>query len=72
MIDRQHGKIIFECDACGEVLETDTSDFTAALTAMRAAQWRAAPFGKDWVHTCNGCADTAERKNRARRAGRIP
>ena len=30
MLDRQHGKIVFECDSCNEVLETETRDFDEA------------------------------------------
>lgn len=72
MMDRQHGNFIFECDACGATLDTDTRDFNEALGIMRRANWRASPIGKDWVHTCDGCAEKTQRDARARRAGRIP
>lgn len=72
MLDRQHGKIVVECDACGETLETDTKDFSEALRIMRAADWQARKLGQDWIHTCFGCAEKSEREERARRSGRIP
>ena len=41
MLDRQHGKIVFECDSCNEVLETETSDFVEALTILKREEWDA-------------------------------
>jgi hypothetical protein len=35
MLDRQQGKIIFECDSCKEVLETETRDFDDARAIMK-------------------------------------
>lgn len=67
-----HGRHQFECDACGESLDTETPDFSEALQAMRDAKWNTRKIGSDYVHTCFGCAETGERNERARRAGRIP
>lgn len=53
MIDHQHGKIVFECDACGDTLETDTNDFNEANTARRDAGWLAEKVGRDWLHFCS-------------------
>lgn len=61
-----HGLHNFECDACGEVLETDTKDWTEALRIMRSSDWRANQIGKDWVHTCFGCTEEADRERRKR------
>lgn len=72
MLDRQHGRLVFECDACGQTLDTETREFNEALRMMRDASWRAQQVGGDWVHTCAGCADPNERNTRARRGGRIP
>lgn len=72
MLTRIHGKYVFECDACGDTLETETKDFNEALRIMRDANWRAQQVGSDWVHSCFGCADGEPRNDRARRAGRIP
>lgn len=67
-----HGRHHFECDSCGEVLDTDTKDWTEALRIMREQNWRARQIGNDWVHSCFGCAEPDARNTRARRAGRIP
>lgn len=74
MLDRQHRKLFFECDACGEVLDTETDHFNEALRILRNAGWRAVKVGQDWVHTCFACvgADDQQRSGRARRGGRIP
>lgn len=55
MIDRQHGAIIFECDGCGAVLETEKSDFNEAMSAMREAEWKPEKAGAGWEHYCPGC-----------------
>jgi hypothetical protein len=73
MLARIHGKIQFECDACGASLDTETSDFTEARRILRDRDWRTQQIGSDWVHTCDGCAvSKPARDDRARRAGRIP
>jgi hypothetical protein len=72
MLTHIHGRHVFECDACGETLETETKDFSEALRIMRSAEWRARQVGSDWVHTCFGCAEEGDRNARARRSGRIP
>ena len=38
--DRQGGQIVFECDECPAVLETEESGFLAALDVLREAGWR--------------------------------
>lgn len=62
MLDRQHGKILFECDGCGEVLQTDTGDFTAALALMKSDGWSNRRLGRgevaDWNHYCPKCKPT--------------
>jgi hypothetical protein len=55
MLDRQHGLVIFECDACDEVLETECDDFNEALAVLRRERWKVEKVGADWVHTCPGC-----------------
>jgi len=56
MLDRQHGKFVFECDGCDEVLETDTGDFNEAREAMNLAGWQARKWGTVWIHSCPECA----------------
>lgn len=53
MIDYQRRKIVFECDACGDVLETEESDFDLAQRVRRDAGWSAQKVGADWVHFCS-------------------
>lgn len=56
MIDRQKGQYVFECDACGDTLETDTDDFNEANTSRRDFGWLAEKVGRDWLHFCSeGC-----------------
>jgi hypothetical protein len=54
MLDRQKGKLVFECDACGECLYTECRDFVEALYSMRTNDWTAIKIGDVWVHNC-GC-----------------
>ena len=55
MLDRQRGHIIFECDVCGDTLETDMRDFTEARTAFNNEGWRSRKLGADWIHYCAEC-----------------
>jgi hypothetical protein len=55
MLDRQHGKIVFECDSCNEVLETETSDFVEALMILKREEWDARKIGDLWIHICPEC-----------------
>ena len=55
MMDQQRGKIIFECDACGEVLETDHSDVATAWRTAAKEEWESRKIGQDWVHGCPRC-----------------
>lgn len=59
MIDRQHGKLIFECDSCPETFEPETRDFDEAWSAAKAEGWTARKLGKDWLHGCPACGDAA-------------
>lgn len=55
MLDRQKGNIVFECDGCGEVLETETANFDAARNMMKREGWRAECVKNIWSHYCSGC-----------------
>lgn len=57
MITRIHGKINFECDGCGEVLDTETRDFEEARQSMRSEMWDSQKEGDVWCHYCSRCAD---------------
>lgn len=55
MIDRQHGKIVFECDSCDEVLDTGERDFQVAWTLAQEEGWSARKIGDEWLHGCPSC-----------------
>lgn len=52
MIDRQHGKVLIECDTCDEVFEGESGDFDAVWAAAKAAGWKTRKIGSEWVHGC--------------------
>jgi hypothetical protein len=54
-IDRQYGKINFECDNCGDTIETESKDFDEAMSAMRADGWRSVRDDGAWKHYCKEC-----------------
>jgi hypothetical protein len=55
MLDRQHGKIVFECDSCDAVLATETRDFDDVLAILKREQWKAQKIGQEWIHACPEC-----------------
>jgi hypothetical protein len=55
MLDRQKGNIIFKCDGCADVLETETGDFDSAMNLFRREGWKARKIGEDWMHLCRKC-----------------
>lgn len=57
MMDRQNGKILFECDDCPDVLETGESDFGEAWDMAKSDGWRTRKFGNVWKHRCPKCSE---------------
>lgn len=56
MIDRQHNKILIECDSCDEVFEgKDSEEWAAVWTAAKRDGWRTRKVGDEWVHGCARC-----------------
>lgn len=53
MIDRQRGKIVFECDSCSNVLDTGESDFDQANAMRREEGWLASVQHGEWSHYCS-------------------
>lgn len=61
------GDIVFQCDACKATLETNTSNFDAAMNVLRRSRWRPVPHvdptrrnkitrsSPDWDHHCDQC-----------------
>ncbi len=57
-LHRDHGEIVFECDGCGETLETLTTDFWAAAAKLKDEGWRTRKRGQEWEHFCSeDCAE---------------
>lgn len=59
MIDRQHGDLVFECDICNNVLETNQADFASAWSLAKRDGWKSWKIGNDWIHNC-GCQTKAK------------
>jgi Fe2+ or Zn2+ uptake regulation protein len=57
MLDQQKGDFFFQCDDCGEVLETKTSNFDAARNVLKREGWRAIKVGEAWEHRCPQCSE---------------
>ena len=55
MMTRIHGKIVFECDGCSEVLEPGTGDFGEAREVLNQERWRPYKVGDIWCHNCPEC-----------------
>jgi len=55
MLDKQKGEFVFECDMCGNTLETGTSNFEAARNLLRRERWVAYKSNDDWKHLCDAC-----------------
>jgi hypothetical protein len=60
MIDRQHGEVVFECDACDETLEPGAPEWGEAMDHFRHHGWRAEKVGDEWTHLCPGCQRRAK------------
>lgn len=57
MLTRIHGKINFECDGCGEVLDTEKRDFDEARAVAKSEMWTTNKIKDVWMHYCSRCAD---------------
>lgn len=51
------GSIVFECDGCGDNLDTSTLDFIEARTTIKEAEWnsRRDDAANAWQHFCPRC-----------------
>jgi len=57
MMTRIHGRIHFECDGCGEFIDTETKDFEEARHVIQAEMWETTKVKDVWCHYCSRCAD---------------
>ena len=55
MMDKQKGNYVFECDTCGEVFDSKTSDFDLAQLKRKEAGWTAFKEKEEWKHNCPKC-----------------
>lgn len=56
MIDRQGGKIIFECDSCDETFDGgDGEEFSVVWNAAKREGWKSRKVREEWVHGCARC-----------------
>jgi hypothetical protein len=58
VIDRQDGKIVWECDSCEETFSwpaTGDGAFKEGWAAAKAEGWRTRKVGDEWVHGCERC-----------------
>lgn len=55
MLRRERGKIVFECDDCGEIMDSGTADFADALEELRKEGWRPVQREGVWEHMCSDC-----------------
>lgn len=49
--------IQFECDGCGDQLQTTTRHLKAANAEAKEQGWRTYKDDSEWVHKCSFCKD---------------
>jgi hypothetical protein len=54
-LDRYKGKIVFECDRCHEVNETQHCELREAIEEIKSEGWIARKHIDDWRHYCARC-----------------
>lgn len=57
MNTRIHGKHVFECDLCSEVLDTEQREWSSAFNVFREAGWQSAKVDDGHRHHCPACKD---------------
>lgn len=67
MLTKIHGKIVFECDSCGDALDTETAEFAEAKDKLDAEGWKTFKTANDWSHKCPDCAMSPSMRDRRRR-----
>jgi uncharacterized C2H2 Zn-finger protein len=62
MIDRMDGDLVFHCDSCTELFESETDDFNEAWSNAKREGWtvRKMKVGMEgeWFHKCPECSKT--------------
>jgi hypothetical protein len=52
MIDRQHDRIVIDCDSCDRTFEGDTDEWIDVWPQARSDGWRARKIGRNWYQFC--------------------
>lgn len=56
MLDRQHSRIVIECDSCDATEESEKGEqFEPFWSRLKNEGWKAKRIGNDWVHGCPKC-----------------
>lgn len=56
MIDRQHNKILIECDSCNEVFEGhEHADWNDVWNGAKRDGWTSRKIASEWLHGCPKC-----------------
>lgn len=56
MIDRQHGKVVIECDSCDETFDGEKGEeFTVVWASAKRDGWRTKNIAGQWLHGCPKC-----------------
>lgn len=56
MIDRQHGKIVIECDSCDAVFEGEKHhDWGGVWGLAKRDGWTSRKIANEWLHGCPKC-----------------
>jgi hypothetical protein len=56
MIDRQHNKIVIECDSCPETIESERGEeWDTFWSRAKRDGWKSKKIGDQWVHGCPKC-----------------
>jgi hypothetical protein len=52
LIDRQHDRIVINCDACDRTFERNSDEWINVWPQARREGWRARKIGKGWCQFC--------------------
>ena len=52
-LHKDYGLFVCECDFCGDILETNESEFREAVKALPKNGWSAKNFAGQWHHACD-------------------
>lgn len=57
MIHRTKGEISFECDSCGDLLETYEDSWNVAWNMAKRDDWKSRKIFDEWKHFCPKCEE---------------